>query len=178
MVEKADALVAELGLGREEAGILAREPELEVFFQAALRAYEGKGGAAPVANWVVHELRPLDEGGEVVEGLPPERVARLVKLVESGVISSRGGKEVLHVMVRDGGDPDRIVERLDLTQVTDEEALRSLVEEVLAAHPDKVAAYRSGRTGLLGFFMGELMRLSQGKADPESSKRFLREELG
>jgi glutaminyl-tRNA synthetase len=188
---RADALQAHFGLSEVDAEILARDPEMERFYRAAVDAFPmesaGEGpvpgglhppGAVPVGNWIIHDLPPVQED-RPLEALPfgaPE-LARLVGLVESGVISNTGGKEVLEVLGREGGDPLAIVERLDLRLVRDEGALAATIGEILDAHPEKVAAYREGKTGLLGFFMGQVMRATDGKADPELAKRLVRDRL-
>jgi Asp-tRNA(Asn)/Glu-tRNA(Gln) amidotransferase B subunit len=98
-------------------------------------------------------------------------------LLESGTISSSGGREVLARLMRGGGSPTAIVEELGLRQVSDPDALLPLVEEVLAAHPDKVEEYRGGKAGLMGFFIGQVMRRSGGKANPETVRGVLEGKL-
>jgi Asp-tRNA(Asn)/Glu-tRNA(Gln) amidotransferase B subunit len=171
-----------------DAEILAREPEVDRFYRSAVDAYpadageweEGApAGAAPLANWIIHELPPV-QGDRTLADLPlgSMELARLVALVEGGTISSSGGRKVLEVLAREGGDPAAVVERLDLAQVSDPDTLRPIVLDVVEAHPDKAKAYLSGKTGLLGFFMGQIMRETRGKADPELAKRLLVEVLG
>jgi glutaminyl-tRNA synthetase len=180
---RAEALSAEFGIGLVDAAILTRDPDDEAFFRAAVAAWEGPvgadAGAGPLANWFIHTLPPLRAGRAVAE-LPFDApgFARLVALVEEGVISSRGGSEVLEVMAREGGDPGELTRRLDLAQVSDDAALLPRVREVVEAHPDKADAYRGGKSGLLGFFMGQIMRATGGKADPERAKALLEAELG
>ncbi len=81
-------------------------------------------------------------------------------------------------MLAEGGDPLAIVEREGLTQLSDENALEALVNEVLRDHPEQLAAYRGGKEGLMGFFVGQVMRRSQGRADPQLVQKLLRDELG
>lgn len=185
---RADALQATFGLSEVDAEILARDPQMDRFYRDVVDAYPSPGpkpddsrfpgGARPVANWLIHDL-PAVQGDRPLEALPfaARDLARLVALVEMGTVSSTGGKEVLEVLGREGGDPEEIVARLDLVQLRDEATLGSVVETVLAASPGKVTAYREGKTGLLGFFMGQVMRATDGRADPEVAKELLRGHL-
>jgi Asp-tRNA(Asn)/Glu-tRNA(Gln) amidotransferase B subunit len=100
-----------------------------------------------------------------------------VSLAEDGTLSSSGARDVLAVLAREGGDPAAIVERLGLRQVSGEAELEPVVTEVLAANPGKVEDYRSGRTGLMGFFVGQVMRRTGGRANPEVTKQLLERAL-
>lgn len=168
--------VEELGVGEIEAEVVTRSDESAAFFEAALEA-----GASPrgVANWIVHDLSRESEGRSL-DALPvtPLEMGRLVALAEEGTVSSSAARTVLVEMVKAGGDPAAIVDRLGLRQVSGTAELEPVVEEVVAAAPDKVEAYRSGRTGLLGFFVGQVMRKTGGRANPEIVKRLLEERLG
>jgi len=187
---RAAALEGAFQLDRDDAEILARDPELEGFYRAAVESYpsgadgevasgEGKPGARPLANWLINELPPV-QGDRALSALPfgPAEMARLVALVEGGTVSSTGGRKVLEVMARSGDSPSTIVERLDLAQVGDPVVLLPIIADLMEAHPDKVRAYMTGKKGLLGFFMGQIMRETRGKADPEVAKALLLEALG
>ncbi len=178
---RADALVGDFGLDDIDAEILARDVDVVTFFREAAGLAEGEEGGASrlaLANWIINDLPPV-QGSRRIDQLPfgPGDLAELVALVESGAISSRGGGEVLERLAERGGSPAAIVEELDLAQVSDAGTLRPIVEAAVGAHPDKVAAYRKGKTGLMGFFMGAVMRESGGRADPELAKRLLGEML-
>jgi Asp-tRNA(Asn)/Glu-tRNA(Gln) amidotransferase B subunit len=97
--------------------------------------------------------------------------------VEDGTLSTAGARQVLAVLARDGGDPAALVESLGLRQVSDAGALGTAVDAVIAANAGKAAEYRGGKTGLLGFFVGQVMRDSGGKANPELVSRLVRERL-
>jgi glutaminyl-tRNA synthetase len=132
-----------------------------------------------VANWVVNELlRELK--GRSVEDLPMEasQLGRLVALVEEGAISGRIAKDVFGRLVEEGGDPEEIVRAEGLEQISDPQELEALVERAIEDHPDQAARYREGQGGLLGFFVGQVMRATGGKANPELVGRLLRERLG
>lgn len=166
---------AELGLSAEEAEILTRELAMAAMFEAAL---EVKVSPKAAANWMIHEL-PREIGGRTLANLSfsGHDVGELVALVEAGTISSTAGREVLSEMVGTGGKPAGIVERLGLTQVSDADALAPAVDEVLAANAAKADEYRGGKVGLLGFFVGQVMRKTGGKANPEVVRQMIEQKL-
>jgi glutaminyl-tRNA synthetase len=173
---RADELEREFGLGAIDAGILARDPGVEGFFRAAAGA--GRAGPEAVANWMIHELPSL-QGDRALDELPfgPGELAGLAGLLEAGKVSSSAARQVLEVMVEEGGDPAAIVERMKLAQESDPDALVPLVQRVMEAHPDEVAAYRSGKRGLIGFFIGQVMRETRGRANPELTRELFEREL-
>jgi aspartyl-tRNA(Asn)/glutamyl-tRNA(Gln) amidotransferase subunit B len=132
-----------------------------------------------VARWIINEL-PRELGDRELTDVPltPAALASLVRAVESGAISGPAGKEVFAVLVGEGGDPDQIIAERGLAQVSDEAAIAALVDEVIAANGDKVAAYRAGKTQLLGFFVGQVVRASRGKANPQVVQKLLADRLG
>ena len=134
--------------------------------------------AKVVANWVVNELSASFENGKA-DGLPfgGAELGALVALVASRTISGTTGKEILAIIVREGGDPEAIVAERGLEQITDVSAVEPIVEQVIAANPEKAEEYRSGRAGLAGFFVGQVMRKMGGTADPELVQRLVREKL-
>jgi len=175
--EGARLLVEHYGLTPVDAGILARDAELRTFFQATVEV-AGAAQAIPVANWLIHAFPPLRKGRALADlPITPMSVARLVALVEGGTLSSRGGNLVLEAMLTTGGDPETLTREMDLEQQGSDDVLGPLVAGVIAGFPDKVEAYRGGKTGLLGFFMGQLMQRSGGKADPERARVILEEAL-
>ncbi len=187
---RARELSSRFGLSQIDGEILARDPEVADFFLAAVEASSGEGKALegpppdssklaiPLANWIINTLPPV-QGDRALAELPfgPEEIAQLVALVEAGAISSRGAGRVLETLAEEGGAPREIVERLDLAQISDREILEPLIEEILQEHPAKVAEYRNGKSGLLGFFMGRVMTRTRGKADPERTQELLRAQL-
>ncbi len=138
-------------------------------------------GAPPeaTARWVINEL-PRELGDRPLERTPltGPGLAALLLAVDSGEITGVAAKDVFAEMVRHGGDPRTIVAERGLAQVSDESAIAGIVDEVLAANPDKVDQYRAGKTGLLGFFIGQVVRSSAGKANPQVIQRVLRARLG
>jgi glutaminyl-tRNA synthetase len=175
LAAKLARFTGELKLGAEEAEILTGDLDLAAFYEAAVAA---SNAPAPTARWVINELlgqlqeRPIDSlsfGGNTF--------GRLVGLVEAGTVSAAGGKDVLAELIESGGDPAEIVLRKNLRQVSDAGTLGPLVDKVLAENPDAVARYRSGKTGLFGFLVGQVMKASGGAASPEKVQQLLRAKL-
>jgi Asp-tRNA(Asn)/Glu-tRNA(Gln) amidotransferase B subunit len=166
---------AELGLSLEEADILTGSRALATFFDAALGAHDEP---ASVASWVVNDLRAgLGERDPADLLFQGEGLGRLAALVDGGTVSRRAARDVLAEMMADGGDPAAIARRLDLEAVTDAGALEPVVDDVLAAWPEKVAEFRAGNANLLGMFMGQVMKRTGGKADPQLTRRLLEHAL-
>ena len=166
----------ELGLGEDEADLLTGDRTVAQFFEDALAAHKG---AKSLAAWVINEL-PREARGRPLAELPfgPAALGKLVALVDGQAVSRVAAKEVLAELAKKGGDPEAIVDRLGLRQVADRGALLALAEKVLAEWPAKVEEYRSGKTGLLGFFLGQVVKASGGSADPKVAKAILEERLG
>ena len=168
--------VAELGLSQADADVLTRDDELASLFETTVGL-----GAAPksVASWIVNVvlLEVKERGVSSIEFTPAE-LRELIGLVEDGTISAASGKAVLADMARGGGGPAEIVERRGLRQVSDPGALAPLVDQVIAANAGKADEYRAGKTGLLGFFVGQVMRQSGGNANPTLVSDLVRERLG
>lgn len=165
----------ELGLAAEEAEILTRDRATSDLFEAAL---DSPGSPKGVANWVIHEL-PREIGDRTLANLPfsGQDLGALVALVENNTLSSSAGREVLTEMADTGEAPAAVVERLELRQVSDRAALAPVVDAVLAANAGKADEYRGGKTGLLGFFVGQVMGSTGGKANPQVVKQLLVERL-
>jgi len=149
------------GVHQAEARVLVREPKLVNFLlQAAQLA-----PISALAHWVVNYLGAAIRAGE--SKVTPAGLAGLVRLLEAGEINTRIAKDVLAEALQTGQDPVQIVQDKGLRQLSDAGALEPLVERILAANPDEVAAYRAGKTGLLGFFVGQIMRETKGQANPK-----------
>ena len=165
----------ELGLGEDEADLLTGDRTVAQFFEDALTVHKG---AKSLAAWVINEL-PREARGRPLSELEfgPDALGKLVALVDGQTVSRVAAKEVLAELAEKGGDPEAIVDRLGLRQVADRGALLALAEKVLAEYPAKVEEYRSGKTGLLGFFVGQVVKASGGSADPKVAKAILEERL-
>ena len=166
----------ELGLAEEEADILSGALDLSDFYETAVNAHYSP---KTVASWVINEL--LGELKErSVNDLPFESQAfgALVALVDDQTISAAGGKRILGEMLKNGGAPSEIVEKLGLRQISDAAALAPIIEKIMAENEDKVAQYRAGKHGLLGFFVGQVMRATRGAANPKMVQELVKEKLG
>ncbi len=163
-------------LAPEELDGVTKEPVVVRMFEAAM---EAGASAKAAANWTIHEL-PRETGARTLDDLPfgGRELGELVVMVEDGTLSTAAARQVLGVMVSEGGTPRAIVDRLGLRQVSDEALVAPAVDEVIAANTAKADEYRGGKTGLLGFFVGQVMRKTGGKANPELVNRLVRERLG
>jgi aspartyl-tRNA(Asn)/glutamyl-tRNA(Gln) amidotransferase subunit B len=163
------------GLPAYDARVLTSEVALAEYYESVVGA-----GVEPktAANWVMGDVMTTynETGGFPVEA---RRLAGLVTLVREGVVSHQAAKRVFGELAQSSGDePRAVAERLGLVQVSDQGALAGWVDEVLAAHPAEVARYRGGEAKLMGFFVGQVMKRSKGKADPKGVQPVLQEKLG
>ncbi len=166
-----------LGLTSEDAGRLAAARETGDYFECCLAVFPQ---AKPVANWVLGELAALlRAAGRPIEESPvaPEALARLLQLVDEGTISGKIAKRVFETMAQTGEAADKIVAAQGLVQMSDSDELARIVDEVLAAAPEEVAAYRNGRTKLMGFFVGQVMKATRGQANPQKVNAILKGKL-
>jgi aspartyl-tRNA(Asn)/glutamyl-tRNA(Gln) amidotransferase subunit B len=178
---RAARLESEYALPAYDAGVLTGTRPLADWFEAAASAF---GDAKEVSNWVMGEVLRLarERGVEVrlepsPEPLAPTALVELLALKADGKISGSVAKEVLALMVETGKGAAEIVAERGLVQVSDEAALEAEVEAVIAAHPAETAAYRGGKQGLMGFFVGQVMKRTGGQANPQVVNRLLREKL-
>lgn len=168
----------EHGLSAYDAGVLVSEKPLADYFEAAVSAY-GKG-AKPVANWVINEvLRLIKDSPEGIAATKatPERLSALLHLLDDGRVNAPSAKSILEEVHATGQAPEAVMAAKGLEQVSDTGAIDAAVDEVIAAHPDEFAAYRSGKKALFGFFMGQAMRALKGQGDPKAITATLRAKL-
>ncbi len=165
---KVERLVKEQGLSEYDAKVLAADRFVADFHEATLAAY----GGAPktVANWVINELLRLAK--EAPEGLratqvTPATLAALLQLLDAGKLNAAAAKAVLEELHHEGGEPRQVMEERGLGLVSDTGAIEAAITEVLEANPEPLAKYRSGKTNLLGFFMGQVMKKLGSKGDPK-----------
>ena len=173
---KKGRFMSEYGLSADDAGVLVTEKETARFFE---RVAEGRD-AKTAANWVMGDLfGALNRLGVGIEHLPvsAEQLGALIDLIADGTISGRLAKDVFAEMATSGADPAAIVTTKGLRQVTDSAAIEAAIDTVLAAQADKVAEYRAGRDKLYGYFVGQIMRATQGKANPALVNQFLKKKL-
>ena len=166
-----------LGITPYNASVLTAEVESARYFDALLAE-----GAEPKAsaNWVASELfGALNRLGATIDQSPvsPERAAELLKLVANGTISGSLAKQVFEIMLETGEAAADIVEKRGLKQTSDTGAIDAVVDEVIAANADKVEQYKAGKQALFGFFVGQVMKAMQGKANPQIVNERLRAKL-
>ena len=172
--KRAEQYVDKYGLDAVDADALTRDAETAEFFESAVRADKAKA----VAKWIINDVFRELHGRELSSvSLQPRALADLIDLVESGAVSATAGKEVLSELVEQGGDPAQIVERRGLRQISDAGAIAPIVQQVIASNQDKAQAYRAGKTGLLGFFVGQVMSRTAGRANPEMVKEIVEKQL-
>ena len=163
------------GLSEADVDLLTGDRPTGDLFEGAVAA---GAPAGPVARWIINDLpRELGERDLAEVPLTPAALGALVNAVESGEISGPAGKEVFSVLIGQGGDPAAIIAERGLAQVSDESAIAAMVDDVIAANPDKAEAYRAGKTALAGFFVGQVVRASQGKANPQVIQKLVAERL-
>ncbi|HTJ41036.1 MAG TPA: glutamine--tRNA ligase/YqeY domain fusion protein [Kofleriaceae bacterium] len=167
-------ITGELGLDANAADLLAGSPATVQFFRAAI---ESSGSAPASARWIINEL-PRVSGDREHDQLPFDgfQLGTLVRLVEEGKLTGPAAKDVLAEMARTGGDPLAIAASRAVAPV-DAGALATIVDDVIAKHADKVAQYKAGKTGLLGFFVGQVVKASKGAADPQTASKLLSDRL-
>jgi aspartyl-tRNA(Asn)/glutamyl-tRNA(Gln) amidotransferase subunit B len=169
-------LIAEYGLTPYDASILVLEKESADFFEAVARGRDGK----IAANWVINELfGRLNKEGKDVTASPvsPDQIGGIIDLIQAGTISGKIAKDLFEIVFTEGGDPAAIVEARGMKQVTDTGAIEKVIDEVIAANPDKVAQAKAKPT-LLGWFVGQVMKASGGKANPGAVNDILKRKLG
>jgi aspartyl-tRNA(Asn)/glutamyl-tRNA(Gln) amidotransferase subunit B len=174
--------VRDYGLPAYDAEVLTMRRDIADFYEAAVRHHRNPKA---LSNWVMGDIlriireRKLDNALVIHDWpVPPERLAAMVELIDSGEISGKIAKAVFEEMVTTGKTPLQIVEEQGLKQISDEGAIVAAVEQVIAANPDKVAEYRGGKDKLFGFFVGQVMKATQGKANPQKLNELLRTKLG
>jgi len=170
-----------LGLPAYDAEVLTARKDVADYFEAAVAAH---ANPKAISNWVMGDVlrlvreRKLDEALVIREWpLPAERLASMIKLIDDDTISGKIAKTVFEQMVATGQTPEAIVAEQGLSQVSDSGAIDAAIAAVLDANPDKVAEYRSGKDKLFGFFVGQVMKATQGKANPGKVNALLKERL-
>ncbi len=172
-----DRLIAEHGIPRQDAEVLVGDKAVADYYEAVVAA---GADAKAAANWVTGELfRLLNTGDVELADLrtSPAALAGLIALVEAGTINQNTAKTVLGEMVESGQSAQAIVEAKGLAQISDEDALGQIVDGVIAANPDEVASYLGGKDALIGWFVGQVMRETRGKANAQVVGEMLRDRL-
>lgn len=175
--EKKERFVKELGLTTYDAIVICENKETAAFFEKAAAGHDAK----KVANWLMGDFfAMLNEKKIELKDSPvsAENLGALVELISSNVINGKTAKDVFALMVETGENPEKIVEEKGLKQVTDTSEIEKIVDDVIASSPANVAAYQGGKQGLFGWFVGQVMKASKGKANPVVVNELLKKKLG
>jgi aspartyl-tRNA(Asn)/glutamyl-tRNA(Gln) amidotransferase subunit B len=170
-------LVRDYGIPEYDAGVLVADKALADYFEAAAKLAQN---AKAVSNWMMTEmLRLLGETERDIRTVPitPAALAALVKLVDARTLNSNTAKEIFAELFEKGGDPDAMVKQRGLAQVSDSGAIGALVDEAMAENPGPVADFRGGKVAAAKFLVGQVMKKSKGKADPQLVAKLLEEKL-
>jgi aspartyl-tRNA(Asn)/glutamyl-tRNA(Gln) amidotransferase subunit B len=175
--ERKSRFMTELELPGYDAVILTSDRELADFFEETLVLYSN---AKKLSNWIMTELlRELrDKDQEIRQSLvSPAHLAGLLNLVDKGTISGKIAKKVFLEMMETGSPPETVVKEKNLVQMSDEGDLLKIVREIVAANPDQVTQFKEGKTKVMGFFVGQLMQKTKGRANPEMANKLFAEEF-
>lgn len=175
--ERRARYIQEYGLPEYDASILTLTKEMSDYFEEVIRQYDTP---KTVSNWMMGEMtRLLNASGLEISHcqIKPGQLAELLKLIDKGTISGKIAKTVFEEMFASGKDPDTIVKEKGLVQISDEGAIAAVVDEVIAANPKSVQDYRAGKTQAIGFLVGQVMKATRGKANPDLVNKLLKEKL-
>jgi aspartyl-tRNA(Asn)/glutamyl-tRNA(Gln) amidotransferase subunit B len=169
--------IAEYGLSFEDAAQLTDTREMSDYFEAVVKV---SGNAKSAANWILNELaRELNQAGDEINNSPvaAEALAAMIQMIDDGTISGKMAKDVLIEMYKSGKPATEVVETLGGAQISDEDVIRAMVDDIVATNPKQVETYRGGKTALFGFFVGQTLKASSGKANPQVVNKILQEIL-
>ncbi len=175
--EKIERFIKEYGITQYDAEVLSVEKEIAEYFETVAKE-SGNGKSA--ANWVQTEvLRVLkDENKEIKDfSIKPENIGKLIKLIDNNTISSKIAKEVFVLMLSDNREPDVIVKEKGLVQITDTSAIEEAVVRVIQQNPQSIEDFKAGKTKAMGFLVGQIMKETKGKANPQMVNTLLMEKL-
>ncbi|AFZ15297.1 aspartyl/glutamyl-tRNA(Asn/Gln) amidotransferase subunit B [Crinalium epipsammum PCC 9333] len=167
----------ELGLSAYDARVITDDRFVAEYFEAALAA---KAQPKQAANWVMGDITGYlnNEKLNINQiAFKPQHLAELIALIENGTISGKIAKEILPELLSQGGSPQELVNRKGLVQISDTAELEKIIDEIIAASPKELEQYRNGKTKLLGFFVGQVMKQTSGRADPKLTNQMLNQKL-
>jgi aspartyl-tRNA(Asn)/glutamyl-tRNA(Gln) amidotransferase subunit B len=167
----------DLGLSAYDARVLTDDRTVAEYFEAAVAA---GGDAKQIANWLMGDIAAYLKSNDlsITEiALKPDNLAELVSLIEKGTISGKIGKEILPELITKGGSVQQLVESKGLIQISDTGELEKIIDELMVAHPKEVEQFRNGKTKLKGFFVGQVMKKTSGRADPKLTNQLLSKKL-
>jgi len=174
--DKKDRFVRDLGLSVYDASVLVSEKSIADYFEAVAEGRDGK----IAANWVINDLLgALNKAGKAIEETPvsPAQLGGIIDLIKAETISGKIAKDLFEIIWNEGGDPAEIVEARGMKQVTDTGAIEKAVDEIIAANPDQVAKVQA-KPSLAGWFVGQVMKATGGKANPQAVQALVKAKLG
>ena len=167
----------DFGLSAYDARVLTDDRDIAEYFEAAVAA---KANPKQAANWIMGDISAyLNNERKTIKEIPLTAIAlaELTALIDANTISNKIGKDILPELLTQGGSPNAIVEREGLVQISDSGAIETAIEAVIAANPKELEQYRGGKTKLLGFFVGQVMKQTGGRADPKMTNQLLAKKL-
>ena len=170
--------IDQLGLSAYDANLLSGDIDIANYFEAVLAIAPAQAKLA--ANWILVELNALlnkHNLGIATSAIQPAQLAQLIQRISDGTISGKIAKSLFTQLWEQGGDVDQLIEAGGLKQVSDSSELNKIIDAVIAAHPQQLADYRSGKDRLFGFFVGQVMKQSRGKANPQQVNQLLKTKL-
>jgi aspartyl-tRNA(Asn)/glutamyl-tRNA(Gln) amidotransferase subunit B len=173
--DKRRRFVESYGLREYDAGVLTATRAVSDYFEKAAAA---SGDPRTAANWVAGDLMGALKGRDIGESrVSPEQLGELVSLISSGELSGKLAKDIFAKMFASGESARAIVDREGVRQISDSDALGKIVDEVIAGNPKQVEQYKSGKTAVLGFLVGQVMKASKGQANPGAVNELLKQKL-
>jgi aspartyl-tRNA(Asn)/glutamyl-tRNA(Gln) amidotransferase subunit B len=175
--QKRSRYETELGLSAYDARVLTDDRAIAQYFEAVVTA---GAPAKQAANWIMGDISGyLNKENKRIEEIPltPITLAEMISLIESNTISTKIGKDILPELLAEGGSAKELVERKGLIQISDTGAIEVAIDAVIAAHPSELEKYRGGKKNLLGFFVGQVMKQTGGRADPKLTNQLLQKKL-
>ena len=174
--KKKDRFIKDYGLNSYEANVLVSEKEISDYYEEVAKLSDKK----LAATWMMGDLFAMlnDKGLNISRSpISAKNLAELVQSIKSGEISGRIAKEVFEIMLESGGNPKKIIESKGMKQQSNPKELEKMIKEILAKNKDKVGQYKAGKEKLFGFFVGQVMKLSNGKANPQLTNEILKKLL-
>ena len=169
--------VSEFGLPAYDAAVLTQTITMADFFESTVKA---GADAKQASNWLMGEVSAyLNTEYKEIDEVPltPEALAKMIKLIEEGTLSSKMAKKVFRELITKGGDPEKIVKEKGLVQISDEGALKDVIIPLLDANEQSVIDYKNGKDRALGFLVGQVMKLTKGQANPPMVNKIILEEI-
>jgi len=175
---KKQRFMTQYGLSAYDAEVLTAGRPLSDYYETVVALLGGEPKLC--ANWVMGDFSAfLNRDSQEIAASPvnPEQLAALLRRIQDRTISGKIAKDIFEAMWMGAGDPDTIIEQRGLRQITDSSAIEKVIDEVIAANPDQLAQYRAGKDKLFAFFVGQVMKASKGKANPQQVNDVLVEKL-